>query len=295
MVDEDSCGTDRSARSLKTAASVLRALRLLGGHPEGLSCQDLGEHLGKSPATARYMINTLWEAGYAERGSSGRWCLAEAPPWGTWTPDDAAAAGTGVHGSGSDGRAGAAGTDVGRGDPEPQAVLAEAVTELYRRTRQRSYLVRRSGVVVATVSDVRGHQGLARHPGLADHVPPHHAHALAMTKVLLAASPAYFEAVEGEPLLALTSATLSDADALRHEIDGVRRRGHAVDAEEYAAGFCTVAAPVVSPLGDVTVALGLSTSARRHGADGDALAKVVVEVAEEAGRQWTSAVSAPRR
>lgn len=272
MVDDDSRSTDPSARSLKTAASVLRALRLLGGHPEGLSCQDLGERLGKSSATARYMINTLREAGWAERGTSGRWHLTQTPPWGTWTSADA-----------------------GGGILEPQAVLAEALTELYRRTRQRSYLVRRSGVVVATVSDVRGHQGLARLPGLADHVPPHHAHALAMTKVLLAASPAYLEAVQSGPLLALTDRTLSDAHVLRREIDDVRRRGHAVDSEEYAEGFCTVAAPVVSPLGDVTMALGLSTSARRHGAEGAELAAVVVEVASEAGRQWASAVSGPRR
>ena len=162
-MSEDTSG----ARSLKTAATVLRALRLLGDHPEGLSPAEIGARLGKSPATARYMVNTLVEAGYARRDDSGRCRLGAAPPWGAWVPAEQAA------------------PDLRPGDPAPGAVLAEAVTELYRRTRQRAYLVRRTGSVVASISDVRGHQGLARIPGLDAHIPPERAHALGLTKVLL--------------------------------------------------------------------------------------------------------------
>ena len=61
MVDDDP--DRRSARSLKTAASVLQVLHLLGGHPGGLSPHEVAAKLGKSPATARYMVNTLAEAG----------------------------------------------------------------------------------------------------------------------------------------------------------------------------------------------------------------------------------------
>lgn len=252
------------ARSLKTAASVLQVLRLLGGNPSGLSPDDLGARLGKSPATARYMVNTLCEAGYAVRGTGGRWCLSEAPPWGAWGPPS---------------------------DAAPHAVLEDALTELHRRTRQRSYLVRRSATVVATVADTRGHQGLARLPGLGSHVPPAHAHALAMTKVLLAASPAYREAVEGEPLVALTSRTHTDVADLRREIDRVGRLGYAVDDQEYAEGFGTVAAPVCSPSGEVTVALGVSVSARRLDEDREDLVATVLDVAAGTGRRWRDALA----
>ena len=295
MVDDDSHGPGRggtggSSRSLKTAASVLRALRLLGSHPRGLSCQDLGRLLGKSPSTARYMINTLCEAECAERAPDGRWRLTASPPWGPW--DAADGAGHDTVGDTGPGRAvpTRAGFDplVYEREEAPHALLAEAVTELYRRTRQRSYLVRRSGVVIAAVSDVRGHQGLARLPGLGDHVPPRHAHALAMTKVLLAASPSYLEAVSSEPLEALTGRTLTTVTELRREIDAVRRRGHGVDDGEFADGFATVAAPVRSPGGDVTVALGLSTSTRRRESHAEELVAAVVEVAAEAGRQWAA-------
>ena len=292
MVDDDSQGPPRggtggTSRSLKTAASVLRALRLLGSHPRGLSCQELGRLLGKSPATARYMINTLCEAECAERAPDGRWRLAGSPPWGPWDAGD-----TGGDTARVPGAPTRAGFDAFTFEREEaaDALLAEAVTELYRRTRQRSYLVRRSGVVVATVSDVRGHQGLARLPGLGDHVPPRHAHALAMTKVLLAASPSYLEAVSSEPLEALTARTPTDVRDLRREIDGVRRAGHGVDDGEFAEGFATLAAPVRSPGGDVTVALGLSTSARRYESHAEEMVTAVVEVAAETGRQWAALI-----
>jgi IclR family transcriptional regulator, acetate operon repressor len=272
-VDDDVVGAGGGARSLKTAATVLRALRLLGDHPAGLCATELASRLGKSAATARYMINTLCEAGYAVREGSGRCRLTEAPPWGRWGADPKPLSPV-------------------PGDPDPGAVLAEATTELYRRTRQRSYLVRRTGTLVAAVTDSRGHQGLAKLPGLGTHVPPRHAHALAMTKVLLAASPAYREAVEAEPLAALTAATVTDVEALAAELDDVDRLGVAFDREEYAEGLATVAAPVVSPSGSSTVALGLSCSARRLTLDEDELVEAVRDVAGRASAQWAGEVHA---
>jgi IclR family acetate operon transcriptional repressor len=271
-VDDDGVVPGGSSRSLKTAATVLRALRLLGDHPGGLCAADLAEYLGKSAATARYMINTMCDAGYAERDGSGRCRLTEAPPWGQW--------GTGCA------------VSPVPGDPDPGAVLAEAATELYRRTRQRSYLVRRTGAVVASVTDTRGHQGLAKLPGLGQHIPPHHAHALALTKVLLASSPVYREAVDGEALASLTPATVTDPDVLHRELDRVLREGVAVELEEYAEGFATVAAPVVAPSGSSTVAIGLSCSARRLAADRDELVAAVRAVAARATAQWAGELGA---
>jgi DNA-binding IclR family transcriptional regulator len=270
-VDDDGVSTGGGSRSLKTAATVLRALRLLGDHPAGLCAAELAERLGKSASTARYMINTLCEAGYAERDRSGRVRLTETPPWGRW---------------------GASPSPV-PGDPDPGAVLAEATTELYRRTRQRSYLVRRTGTLVATVTDSRGHQGLAKLPGLGTHVPPHHAHALAMTKVLLATSPAYREAIAAEQLTDLTHATITDQAELGAELERVCRDGIALDREEYAEGLATIAAPVVSPSGAATVALGLSCSARRLATDHDELVDAVHDVARWASEQWAGEGTPP--
>ncbi|MCD2192788.1 helix-turn-helix domain-containing protein [Actinomycetospora endophytica] len=270
-MSEDTSG----ARSLKTAAMVLRALRLLGDHPEGLSPADIGAQLGKSSATARYMVNTLVEAGFARRDTSGRCRLGAAPPWGAWVPAE-----------GADDPEPTAAPDLGPEDPAPGAILAEAVTELYRRTRQRAYLVRRTGSVVASITDVRGHQGLARLPGLDTHIPPERAHALGLTKVLLAASPVYREAVCSEQLEAVTPQTVTCPVRFAHELDDVAARGWALDDGEFALGFATVAAPVIAPSGTSTVALGLSCSTRRLAAQRDELVAAVVEVAAQARRQW---------
>jgi IclR family transcriptional regulator, acetate operon repressor len=167
-------------------------------------------------------------------------------------------------------------------------VLSEAVTELYRRTRQRTYLVRRTGTVVASISDVRGHQGLARVPGLETHIPPERAHALGLTKVLLAASPVYREAVCGEPLAAFTPHTITCPDTFSRELDEVAARGWALDDGEFAPGFATVAAPVTAPSGTSTVALGLSCSVRRLASHRDELVAAVVAVAEAARREWSA-------
>lgn len=263
-------------RSLKTAAAVLRALRLLGDHPAGLVPAELALALGKSAATARYMANTLCSAGYAERTDGGRIRLSDAPPWGSW-------------GSGAPAVGDHEPADLAPGDAAPGSLLAQSVTDLYRLTRQRTYLVRRSGSVVATVCDSRGHRGLARVPGLSDHIPPQRAHALGLTRVLLAASSAYREAVESETLTALTPRTVTTVAALRRVVDDVRHRGWAVDDGEFADGFATLAAPVVSPSGTSTVAIGLSCSSRRLAVDRDDLVDAVLTVSASAREAWASA------
>jgi len=70
-------------RSLKTAAEALAALRILGASPEGITPEALAAELGKSTATARYLLNTLCQEGYAVRDKqAGTVRLHESPPWG---------------------------------------------------------------------------------------------------------------------------------------------------------------------------------------------------------------------
>ena len=70
-------------RSLKTAAEALSALRILGDNPAGITADVLAVALGKSAATARYLLNTLCQEGFAVReGGVGVHRLVAAPPWG---------------------------------------------------------------------------------------------------------------------------------------------------------------------------------------------------------------------
>ncbi len=162
-VDDTPAAVLPVGRSLKTAAEALTALRLLGSHPEGITAEMLGSALGKSAATARYLLNTLCQEGFAIKvGTAGVHRLAAGPPWGeAW------------------------GDPMRSGRIELPERLCDAVTELYHRTRQRAYLARwEDGATV--IVDARGHQGLARIPDLTERIPLFQAHALAVTKALVA-------------------------------------------------------------------------------------------------------------
>lgn len=75
--------TPATGRSLKTAAEALAALRLLGANPEGVTADRLAAALGKSASTARYLLNTLCQEGYAiKEGPAGVHRLVDTPPWG---------------------------------------------------------------------------------------------------------------------------------------------------------------------------------------------------------------------
>ena len=251
-------------RSLKTAAEALAALRILGDSPPGITPDVLAAALGKSAATARYLLNTLCQEGFATRdGTAGVHRLVPSPPWGNaW------------------GRPGPAAHE------ELPERLSHAVTELYQRTRERTYLARWDEDTTIIV-DARGRQGLARVPDLAERIPLAQAHALAVTKALLAGSEDMeARAVGQRELTAFTPRTITETAALSLELEQVRRRGVAVDREEFAEGFCCVGAPIHAPDGSVVASIAVSTPARRFAVACEDIARAVCEVAATASRTW---------
>jgi IclR family transcriptional regulator, pca regulon regulatory protein len=89
------------------------------------------------------------------------------------------------------------------------------------------------------------------------------AYATSMGRVLLAGLPDealddYLGAVQ---LRSFTSGTVSDAGALRAELQRVRRQGWAVVDQELEHGLRSVAAPIRGSSGDVVAAVNLSTAA----------------------------------
>jgi DNA-binding IclR family transcriptional regulator len=306
MTDRTSTRDAGTGRSLKTAAEALTALRFLGAAPHGVTAEALGAELGKSAATARYLLNTLCQEGYARReGHAGTYRLSDAPPWGdAWG---------GLFGD-------AAPVEPAE-DPEPVAEvvdldqardalrpmrreddpvsryelpesLADAVTDLYWRTRQRSYLARWDGDATVIV-DARGHQGLARIPDLRERIPVAQAHALAVTKALVATSSEIEELLLAQDQrTAFTATTITTTPGLARELARVRREGVAIDREEFAEGFCCVGAPIVAPDGRVAASIAVSSPARRFAQDSDALTDAVREVAATAMRDWRARVAA---
>ena len=293
-------GRTQPGRSLKTAAEALTALRFLASAPDGITADSLGAEIGKSAATARYLLNTLCQEGYARReGPAGTYRLSDAPPWGdawgSWeeTPDAVAAP------DADDEPADLQVVRPLRREDDPTSryelpeSLADAVTELYWRTRQRSYLARWDGESTVIV-DARGHQGLARIPDLRERIPVAQAHALAVTKALVATSSEIEELLLAQPShTAFTATTITTTPGLERELATVRRDGVAIDREEFAEGFCCIGAPIVAPDGRVAASIAVSVPARRFAHESAALTTAVREVAATAMREWRERAATP--
>ena len=157
--------------------------------------------------------------------------------------------------------------------------LAGLVADLLARTHKRSYLaVVRAGVLHIVLE--RGLQGMPKLPGLKVRIGDT-AHALALGKVVLAlAGPEIFERYVRHPgLRRFTPHTITDPDALRAELAETRRRGYAVEREEFDADFCCIAAPVRDPRGRFLAVVGISMSRRAFDDEREKLAATVLDVA----------------
>src|SRR5215211_5691033 len=247
-------------RGLSTARSVLRALRLLSEHPEGVRADRVAVEVGKSVSTAYQLLASLCDEGFAERVEGGLYRSRVAEP-------DAPA------------------------PDAPEQRLTAAVEQLFTRTRRRSYL----GVIAGggiEIAHIRGRQGVARMPGLGTRIAPPEAHSLAMGKVVLALLPRpALERYMTRGLARFTEHTITRPRALMAELDEVRARGFAIAREEHTEDFCCVAAPMFDARGRLAGTLGLSATAHVFDAERRQLARAVLDVAR-AGGSWVPEVPA---
>ncbi|CAN5851580.1 hypothetical protein BH23ACT10_BH23ACT10_31900 [soil metagenome] len=243
-----------SGRTLKTARAVLQVLKMMAKAPDGVRPEELARTLHKSTSTATYLLNSLCREGFAERDAGdGQYRLVE--PMAS--------------------------------RQRPYALPAEdldvAVQELYARTNERAYLaVAEDSKVV--VHESRGRQGLPKVPGLKPHIGGE-AHALAVGKTVLAhlGPDSVGEYHDAYGLQAYTASTITDPDQLESELAEVRHQGFAVDREEFAEGFCCVAAPIFDHAGELCGSLALSTTRARFNETYRRLIPIVMAVARAAG------------
>ncbi|MEJ2860139.1 IclR family transcriptional regulator domain-containing protein [Actinomycetospora flava] len=244
----------RTGDAHAVAPGTLRALRVLAAHPEGVDLATLGGHLGRTSTDLLPVLSGLLRSGHAERTDAGAYRLRAHPTWG------------------------------GPEQPAPRRelpeVLSDAVSELYRRTRAWTYLVEWADDDHLDVVDLRGHQGLGLVPELPARIPPSMAHALAVSKVLVAFAPERRARLDTR---AWTPATKAAFDA---ELARVRCDGYALDEEEYAPGFGCVCAPIADPGGRVSAAIAISLPAARFRAERARLVADVTDVARTAHRRW---------
>lgn len=85
-------------------------------------------------------------------------------------------------------------------------------------------------------------------------------------KAMLAfAAPAQqMQVIAQQSFHAFTPRTLTDASALRRELDVIRERGYAFDDEEHEAGIICVALPILSGTGQVMGGVSVTSTTARH-------------------------------
>jgi DNA-binding IclR family transcriptional regulator len=108
------------------------------------------------------------------------------------------------------------------------------------------------------------------------------AHATAIGKALLAESDYVAGELATAGLARFTSATVTDPDALRSELDEVRERGWAADVEELVDGEASYAAAIKDRRGVTVGAIGISGPVERLLRDGQPFAELVSYVREAA-------------
>jgi IclR family acetate operon transcriptional repressor len=239
-------GTPTRIRSVSRAATVLELIARHGGG--GVRAGEIAASLEIPLPTAYHLLSTLTDEGLLTKTDDRRYQLG--PKVGLLA--DAFAAQMSA--------------------PE---LLVGRLRELADRTGETAYLSawRRGDAVLLSIIDGRravrvtglhlGYSGLA--------------HARASGKVLLAfgRQGTLEEYLRRDSMEVRTKRTVADARALEDEIARTRTAGYAIDEEEFAEGVSCVAAPV----GDGSMAIGISAPAERFRALRSELIAAVLEVA----------------
>jgi DNA-binding IclR family transcriptional regulator len=247
---------------VQSVARSLEILESLAGERE-LGLAEVAARAGLRPSTAHRLLATLVARGYAVQGRpSGRYMLGYKL---TQLADVVGQRSARL-----------------RAFARPVLELVQAATG---ESANLSVLAAPSAIYVDQVEGTRTVRMLAR---IGAAVP---AHASAAGKAMLARKPAGSagELLGGDPLPAFTANTITTLEALEAELEGVRRRGYAVDDEEHEPGVGCVAAAIVDPRAGALAALSVSAPTQRIAAAGPAvLGRLLAEHAEEVSRALAS-------
>ncbi|MBC3191179.1 IclR family transcriptional regulator [Pseudonocardia sp. C8] len=136
-----------------------------------------------------------------------------------------------------------------------RAVSRPVLTDLYADTRASIHMAVLDGICVRYVEKITGSAHVVTHSDVGRHFP---ATCTSSGKVLLALHPDS-ERVCAElattPFARMTSLSVGSWPDLRDQLDTIRRRGFALERQEAAAGFGSVAVPVAGPDGAVYAAV----------------------------------------
>ena len=248
---------DRSGPAL--VQSVGRSLDLLEAvAAENLGLVALAERTGLGPSTAYRLLATLVDRGYVTRTRTGRFRL------GHKLLELAAVA--------------------SRDRESMRSIIRPHLEQLRDATDETANLVVPDGVSIVYVDQVESPRAMRMFTTIGRSVPMH---ASAAGKAILAcSSAALLQKREAAGLERLTPHTLGTSQALKDDLEIIRARGFAVDAEEYEPGVVCVAAAIPGPDAEAIAAISISgPSERMRDGDLDVLGALVREHAMLASQE----------
>ena len=220
-----------------TSQAVLRALKMLetlGQVQEAQSLQSLCERLGLAKASAFRLMHTLEEAGYVGKDASGGYFA------------------------------------VGRGSLQSaryRRQLPDAASSAMLRLRRRF----RETVSLAALFDnhvevveVFESPEFMRMSNTVGRILPPHASSLGKAIAAFQAAQRRETLVRSYGIYRYTEKTIVDESDLQQEFEEIRRRGHAVDAEENTSGGRCHGVPLLDGSGTAFAALSVSMPTSRH-------------------------------
>lgn len=246
--------TVRAGTQIRSVSRAARLLLYLAQREDGSSATEAAAALGLPVPTAHHLLNTLVAEGLIAKDGQRRYYLG--PKIGVLS-------------------------DAFLHQMTPPDYLLAPLRDLAERTGETAYLSgwRRGEIVVlATVEGNHAVRVSGLHSGF-----PGAAHARASGKLLLAF--ARTEERDGylqrHPLEPRTRSTIVDKEELLAEFGRIRKRGYAVDEEEFTEGVACVAAPVVES-GIVVAAYTVSAPLERFRQRRQTLVESVLESARAA-------------
>jgi DNA-binding IclR family transcriptional regulator len=234
---------------IRSATRVLRALRAIGATPSGLTAAELAAELGLGQATTYRLLATLQESDYVGRQSGEhRYILGRAVD------------------------------ELGRA-VQSQLVVTPPVRAALRAVHDDAHapayltVFRGDDIAVAHIEDSLAHPQITQlHVGFSEA-----SHLTAFGKLMLASKDETQLAryLQRHGLVSLTHDSVTDAGALREQLDDVRAQQLAVELEEYLPKLACIAAPVRNVSGRLVGAVSVSVQAKDFNANAYALERAV--------------------
>ncbi|MGE4249594.1 MAG: IclR family transcriptional regulator [Parvibaculaceae bacterium] len=225
---------------VQTAVRTISILLAISRSGHGLKARELSEQLKLPRQVTYHLLHTLLSTGIILKNDQNRYVL---------------------------GLAAASIAEGFRRQLAPPEHLSPRVRAAVTATRETAFASGWMGgqiVVLATAKGLSAVQAAEVPHGYSGH-----AHARASGKLLLALSneTKRDEYLAANPLVAMTSRTITDQRALVKELQEIAQRGYAVDNEEFSEGLCCLAVPVEGLEGQY--ALSISVPAERFHANFD--------------------------